>query len=141
MVGRCFREVEVPAADGTTDFSVLQNELRGKSNRLVIIAFVESRQKGGNCQDLQIYQPLCATPARAARERHHVPNTFKAQGDHFQGLREPSSQPKFHPLHGPANGHQCVEGQENGHGRYCHHNLRRALPRTPYDVAVLLSAG
>src|SRR5829696_2023324 len=29
----------VPAADGTTDFSVLQNELRGKSNRLVMIAF------------------------------------------------------------------------------------------------------
>jgi bifunctional non-homologous end joining protein LigD len=26
-------EVVVPAADGTTDFSVLQNELRGKSNR------------------------------------------------------------------------------------------------------------
>jgi bifunctional non-homologous end joining protein LigD len=32
-------EVIVPAADGTTDFSVLQNELRGKSNRLVMIAF------------------------------------------------------------------------------------------------------
>jgi bifunctional non-homologous end joining protein LigD len=29
----------VPAADGTTDFSVLQNELRGKSNRIVMIAF------------------------------------------------------------------------------------------------------
>ncbi|MDE5453678.1 DNA ligase [Bradyrhizobium sp. CSA112] len=32
-------EVAVPAADGTTDFSVLQNELRGKSNRIVMIAF------------------------------------------------------------------------------------------------------
>jgi bifunctional non-homologous end joining protein LigD len=32
-------EVVVPAADGTTDSSVLQNELRGKSNRLVMIAF------------------------------------------------------------------------------------------------------
>jgi hypothetical protein len=32
-------EVVVPAADGTTDFSVLQNELRGKSTRLVMIAF------------------------------------------------------------------------------------------------------
>jgi bifunctional non-homologous end joining protein LigD len=32
-------EIVVPAADGTTDFSVLQNELRGKSNRLVMIAF------------------------------------------------------------------------------------------------------
>jgi hypothetical protein len=44
----------------------------------------------------------------SARERHHVPNTFKAQGDHFQGLREPFSQPKFHSLHSPANGHRRV---------------------------------
>jgi bifunctional non-homologous end joining protein LigD len=32
-------EVVVPAADGSTDFSVLQNELKGKSNRLVLVAF------------------------------------------------------------------------------------------------------
>jgi bifunctional non-homologous end joining protein LigD len=32
-------EAVVPGADGTTDFSVLQNELRGKSTRLVMIAF------------------------------------------------------------------------------------------------------
>jgi len=44
----------------------------------------------------------------SARERHHVPTTFKAYGDHFQSLREPSSQPRFHPLHGPAIGSQCV---------------------------------
>jgi bifunctional non-homologous end joining protein LigD len=32
-------EVVAPAADGTTDFSVLQNELRGKSTRIVMVAF------------------------------------------------------------------------------------------------------
>src|SRR3978361_2200659 len=32
-------EVVVPAADGTTDFSVLQNELKGKSNSIVMVAF------------------------------------------------------------------------------------------------------
>jgi bifunctional non-homologous end joining protein LigD len=32
-------EVVVPAADGGTDFSVLQNELRGKSTRIVLVAF------------------------------------------------------------------------------------------------------
>jgi ATP-dependent DNA ligase len=32
-------EVVVPAADGTTDFSVLQNELRGKSTKIVMVAF------------------------------------------------------------------------------------------------------
>jgi bifunctional non-homologous end joining protein LigD len=32
-------EVVVPAADGTTDFSVLQNQLRGKSDKIVMVAF------------------------------------------------------------------------------------------------------
>jgi bifunctional non-homologous end joining protein LigD len=32
-------EVVVPAEDGTSDFSVLQNELKGTSNRIVLVAF------------------------------------------------------------------------------------------------------
>src|SRR6195952_3943041 len=32
-------EIVVPAADGTTDFSVLQNELKGKSTQIVMVAF------------------------------------------------------------------------------------------------------
>src|SRR4030081_3210968 len=32
-------EVVVPAANGTTDFSVLQNELKGKSTRIALVAF------------------------------------------------------------------------------------------------------
>jgi bifunctional non-homologous end joining protein LigD len=32
-------EVVVPAPDGTTDFSVLQNQLRGKSDKIVMVAF------------------------------------------------------------------------------------------------------
>jgi bifunctional non-homologous end joining protein LigD len=32
-------EVVVPAVDGTTDFSVLQNELKGKSDKIVMVAF------------------------------------------------------------------------------------------------------
>ena len=32
-------EVVVPSADGTTDFSVLQNELKGKSTKIVMVAF------------------------------------------------------------------------------------------------------
>ncbi|MHC2250810.1 bifunctional non-homologous end joining protein LigD [Bradyrhizobium embrapense] len=32
-------EVVVPSGSGTTDFSVLQNELRGKSTRIVLVAF------------------------------------------------------------------------------------------------------
>jgi bifunctional non-homologous end joining protein LigD len=32
-------EIVVPAADGTTDFSVLQNEVKGKSAKIVMVAF------------------------------------------------------------------------------------------------------
>lgn len=32
-------EIVVPAADGTTDFSVLQNQLRGKSDKIMMVAF------------------------------------------------------------------------------------------------------
>jgi bifunctional non-homologous end joining protein LigD len=32
-------EVVVPAVNGTTDFSVLQNELKGRSNTIVLVAF------------------------------------------------------------------------------------------------------
>jgi bifunctional non-homologous end joining protein LigD len=32
-------EVVVPSANGTTDFSVLQNELKGKSTKIVLVAF------------------------------------------------------------------------------------------------------
>ena len=32
-------EIVVPAADGTTDFSALQSELKGKSTKIVLIAF------------------------------------------------------------------------------------------------------
>src|ERR1700738_591583 len=32
-------EVVVPAANGTTDFSVLQNELKGRSKKIVLVVF------------------------------------------------------------------------------------------------------
>ena len=32
-------DIVVPAADGTTDFSVLQNELKGSSKSIVLVAF------------------------------------------------------------------------------------------------------
>jgi bifunctional non-homologous end joining protein LigD len=38
-------EVVVPAADGTTDFSVLQNELKGKSTKIVLVAFEGERRE------------------------------------------------------------------------------------------------
>src|ERR1700692_164825 len=32
-------EVVIPSADGTSDFSVLQNELKGRSTKIVMVAF------------------------------------------------------------------------------------------------------
>jgi bifunctional non-homologous end joining protein LigD len=32
-------EVVAPAVDGTTDFAVLQNELKGRSVKIVMVAF------------------------------------------------------------------------------------------------------
>src|SRR5437868_11192266 len=49
-------EVVVPAADGTTDFPVLQNELRGKSNRLVMIAFDPLYLNGQDLRTLPLFE-------------------------------------------------------------------------------------
>jgi bifunctional non-homologous end joining protein LigD len=49
-------EVVVPATDGTTDFSVLQNELRGKSNRLVMIAFDLLYLNGQDLRKLPLFE-------------------------------------------------------------------------------------
>jgi bifunctional non-homologous end joining protein LigD len=52
-------EVVVPAADGTTDFSVLQNELKGKSAKIVLVAFDLLYVNGRDLRKL----PLCQRKA------------------------------------------------------------------------------
>jgi ATP-dependent DNA ligase len=42
-------EIVVPAPDGTTDFSVLQNELKGKSTKIVLVAFDLLYLNRGDC--------------------------------------------------------------------------------------------
>jgi ATP-dependent DNA ligase len=42
-------EILVTAEDGTTDFAVLQNELRGKSIRIVLVAFDLPYLNGTSC--------------------------------------------------------------------------------------------
>lgn len=49
-------EVVVPAADGTTNFSVLHNELRGKSTRLVMIAFDLLYLNGQDLRKLPLFE-------------------------------------------------------------------------------------
>jgi bifunctional non-homologous end joining protein LigD len=49
-------EIVVPAADGTTDFSVLQNELKGSSKKIVLIAFDLLYLNGRDLRKLSLIQ-------------------------------------------------------------------------------------
>src|SRR6266481_1775825 len=49
-------EVVVPAADGTTDFSVLQNELKGRSKKIVMVAFDLLYLNGYDLRKLPLYE-------------------------------------------------------------------------------------
>jgi bifunctional non-homologous end joining protein LigD len=49
-------EVVVPAVDGSTDFSVLQNELRGSSKNIVLVAFDLLYLNGRDVQKLPLIQ-------------------------------------------------------------------------------------
>ncbi len=49
-------EIVVPAADGTTDFSVLQNELKGSSDKIVLVAFDLLYLDGRDLRKLPLWQ-------------------------------------------------------------------------------------
>jgi bifunctional non-homologous end joining protein LigD len=49
-------EVVVPSADGTTDFSVLQNELKGRSDKIVMVAFDLLYLNGHDLRKLPLFQ-------------------------------------------------------------------------------------
>jgi bifunctional non-homologous end joining protein LigD len=49
-------EIVVPAADGTTDFSVLQNELKGRSTKIVMVAFDLLYLNGYDLQKVPLFE-------------------------------------------------------------------------------------
>ena len=49
-------EVVVPAVDGTTDFSVLQNELKGRSKKIVMVAFDLLYLNGYDLRKLPLFE-------------------------------------------------------------------------------------
>jgi bifunctional non-homologous end joining protein LigD len=53
-------EVIVPSANGVSDFSVLQNELRGKSNKLVLYAFDLLYLNGYNLRKAPLFERKAA---------------------------------------------------------------------------------
>jgi len=49
-------EVVVPAVDGTTDFSVLQNELKGRSKKIVMVTFDLLYLNGYDVRKLPLFE-------------------------------------------------------------------------------------
>jgi bifunctional non-homologous end joining protein LigD len=49
-------DIVVAAADGTTDFSVLQNELKGKSTSIMLVAFDLLYLNGRDIRKLPLFQ-------------------------------------------------------------------------------------
>jgi bifunctional non-homologous end joining protein LigD len=69
-------EVVVPAADGTTDFSVLQNELKGRSTRIVMVAFDLLYLNGYDLRKLQLIE-------RKSHLKRLIEKTAIQFSDHF----------------------------------------------------------
>jgi bifunctional non-homologous end joining protein LigD len=65
-------EIVGPAADGTTDFSVLQNKLKGKSTKIVLVAFDLLYLNG---YDLKLIQQGKRTSGLRCSESETDPNS------------------------------------------------------------------
>jgi bifunctional non-homologous end joining protein LigD len=63
-------EVVVPSADGTTDFSVLQNELKGRSRKILMVAFGLLYLNGYDLRKLPLRERKAA-PAEADRQNRY----------------------------------------------------------------------
>lgn len=70
-------EVVVPGADGSTDFSVLQNELKGKSIKIVMVAFDLLYLNGFDLRKLPLIE-------RKAHLKRLIEKTAIQFSDHFE---------------------------------------------------------
>jgi bifunctional non-homologous end joining protein LigD len=73
-------EVVVPAADGTTDFSVLQNELKGKSTRIVMVAFDLLYLNGYDLRKLPLVERKSHLKKLIARSAIQFSESLEAEG-------------------------------------------------------------
>jgi bifunctional non-homologous end joining protein LigD len=73
-------EVIVPAADGVSDFSVLQNELRGKSNKLVLYAFDLLYLNGFDMRKAPLFERKAALRSVIAKSDLLLSESFEADG-------------------------------------------------------------
>jgi bifunctional non-homologous end joining protein LigD len=73
-------EVIAPAADGVSDFSVLQNELRGKSNKLVLYAFDLLYLNGFDMRKAPLFQRKAALRTLIAKTDILLSESFETDG-------------------------------------------------------------
>jgi bifunctional non-homologous end joining protein LigD len=70
----------VPAADGTTDFSVLQNQLRGKSDKIVMVAFDLLYLNGYDLRKLPLIQRKALLKNLIAKTAIQFSESFEIDG-------------------------------------------------------------
>jgi bifunctional non-homologous end joining protein LigD len=73
-------EVVVPAADGTTDFSVLQNQLKGKSDKIVMVAFDLLYLNGYDLRKLPLVERKVELKKLIAKTAIHFSESFEVDG-------------------------------------------------------------
>jgi bifunctional non-homologous end joining protein LigD len=73
-------EVVVPAEDGTTDFSVLQNELKGKSTKIVLVAFDLLYLNGQDLRKLPLFERKVALQKLIAKTAIQFSESFELDG-------------------------------------------------------------
>ncbi|GAA0005911.1 non-homologous end-joining DNA ligase [Bradyrhizobium diazoefficiens] len=73
-------EIVVPAADGTTDFSVLQNELKGSSDKIVLVAFDLLYLDGRDLRKLPLWQRKAALKKIVAGTDVQFSESFEIEG-------------------------------------------------------------
>src|SRR3954468_2912375 len=73
-------EVVVPAADGTTDFSVLQNELKGRSKKIVLIAFDLLYLNGYDLRTLPLFERKALLKKIIAETNVQFSESFEVDG-------------------------------------------------------------
>jgi bifunctional non-homologous end joining protein LigD len=73
-------EIVVPAADGTTDFSVLQNELKGTSDKIVMVAFDLLYLNGQDIRKLQLLERKAILQKLIAKTAIQFSESFELDG-------------------------------------------------------------
>jgi bifunctional non-homologous end joining protein LigD len=73
-------EIVVPAADGTTDFSVLQNELKGTSDKIVMVAFDILYLNGQDIRKLPLLERKAILEKLIAKTAIQFSESFELDG-------------------------------------------------------------